>query len=229
MNTNPLFSILVILLLVNSLGYTQSRYQLGLLPSINLHKKLPQDFSLNFRIESRQKLKDGFFNTPADYGYDYVLTDFAVLAAKKISGNKTVGLGYLIRLEEGEIIHRSIQQFTVTRNYSALRLAYRLSTDQTFSAEEPAEYRLRYRISGEIPLNGQTVDPREFYLKLNHEYLNAWQDGEYDLEMRAVPMLGYEFSDTQKMEIGLDYRLSSFLNDSSRQRFWVALNWFQVL
>lgn len=229
MNTNRPLGISVILVLAIFSGQAQSRYQFGLLPSLNFNKKLAQDFSLNAKVESRQELKDGFFNTPADFSYDYLLTDLSLLVAKKFRSNQSIGFGYLLRLEEGKTILRSIQQYTVTRAYSSFRLAHRLSTDQTFSAEEPAEYRLRYRIAAEIPLNGQTVDPREFYFKLNHEYLNAWQEGEYDLEIRAVPMLGYEFSDTQKLEIGLDYRLSSFLNDSSRQRFWVALNWFQTL
>lgn len=105
-------------------------------------------------------------------------------------------------------------------------MAHRFSSDQTFNSENPRELRLRYRITAEIPLNGQSVDPGEFYLKLNNEYLNSWQDGEYDLEIRLVPLAGFEFTDNNKLEFGLDYRLSSFLDGSSRNSFWFNIGWY---
>lgn len=219
---------LAIVLLAGVPGEAQRSYQVGLLPSVNINKKLPRDFTLNLRLESRQELKNSLFNTASSFDYRYVLTDFSLLVAKKVSLTTSWALGYLIRVEDGEIVQRSIQQFTVTKSFSGLRLAHRFSTDQTFAQREKIEYRLRYRISAEIPLNGQSVDPGEFYVKINHEYLNSWQNRSYDLEIRAVPMLGFEFSDTKKLEIGLDYRLSSFLDSGSRQRFWIGVNWFQV-
>ncbi len=229
MNINRYLILFTIVLSAGIQGEAQNSYQFGLLPSVNINKKLPKDLTLNFRLESRHELKNGLFNTAGPFDYNYVLTDFSLLVAKKISRATSGALGYLIRVEDGEIVQRSIQQFTVNKNFTGLRLAHRLSIDQTFDQREKTEYRLRYRISTEIPLNGQSVDPGEYYFKLNHEYLNAWQNRQYDLEIRGVPMLGFEFSDTQKIEIGLDYRLSSFLQNGSRQRFWIALNWFQVL
>ncbi|MBX2827536.1 MAG: hypothetical protein KTR22_05205, partial [Flavobacteriaceae bacterium] len=77
-----------------------------------------------------------------------------------------------------------------------------------------------------IPLNGQSVDPKEFYFKFNHEYLNAWEQNDYDLEIRAVPHLGYKVSKSNKLEFGLDYRLNSFLNTSPSHRFWTVINWY---
>ena len=91
---------------------------------------------------------------------------------------------------------------------------------------EKPEFRLRYRIASEVALDGQSVDPREFYFKFNNEYLNSWQDYGYDLEIRLVPLLGYNLKSTNKIEMGLDYRVNSFLNNNTRHSFWVNLNWF---
>lgn len=48
-------------------------------------------------------------------------------------------------------------------------------------------------------------------------------------EIRLVSLLGYRFSDSKKLELGLDYRLDSFLTQGARQRLWIALNWYQVI
>ncbi len=224
-----LFLLSTLLILSSHLGSAQSSYQIGLLPSININKKLPNDFSLNFKTESRQELKSGFFNKPNDFNYKYELTDFSIITAKKIAINKSITIGYLLRIRENNVINRSIQQFITTKNYSGFKIAHRISTDQTFEKGEETEFRIRYRFSSEIALNGLSVDPKEFYLKFNNEYLNSWQGGDYDFEIRIVPFVGYVFSSSKKLELGLDYRMDSFIKDSSRNRFWIGVNWFQSI
>lgn len=202
----------------------QSSYQTGFLPSINLTKKMPADFKVNLKIESRQELKSGRFDIPSEVNYSYILTDFALVTAKKVGINSSIAAGYLLRFRNGEMINRSIQQFILTQKFRLFRLSHRLSADQTFVPKEPTEFRVRYRLSSQIPLNGLAVDPQEFYVKFNHEYLNAWEGQDYDLEIRIGPFLGYEFLRKKKLEVGLDYRLDSFLKGSSRHRFWLAVN-----
>lgn len=220
---------LLLFVLITFFSKAQSSYQFGLLPSINLNKKLPQDFQLNFKLESRQLLKEGFFERTNDFNYDYVLTDFSLLAAKKIDIDKSVVIGYSIRAREGSIINRSIQQFIITNSYSGFKLSHRISTDQTFEEAEKMEFRLRYRLSSAIALNGQDVDNQEFYLKLNNEYVNSFQDAKYDLEIRILSFVGYKFTDKQKLELGLDYRINSFLKSTAKNRLWISMNWYQVL
>lgn len=224
-----IFLLIIIFASIPYFSEAQSSYQAGILPSININKKLPADYKLNFKVESRQELKSGFFDTPENFSYEYVLTDFSVLVAKKIAINKSLAVGYLARLQEGKLINRSIQQFILTKSYSGFKLAHRFSADQTFAEDDDSEFRLRYRISSQIPFSGQSVDPKEFYLKLSNEYLNSWQGGDYDFEIRVVPFVGYQFSDTKKLEWGIDYRIDSFLVDSSRNRFWVGINWYQSM
>lgn len=207
----------------------QSGYQFGILPSININKSLPNDYKLNVKLESRQLLKEGFFEVENDFDYEYLLTDLTLIGSKKIGINKSLAIGYLFRIREGRIIHRSIQQFIMTKRYPGFRIAHRFSADQSFDSKKATEFRLRYRVSSEIALNGQSVNPKEFYLKVNNEYLNSFQKGDYDLEVRVAPFLGYKFTDRKKFEFGLDYRLNSFLNNNSSNRFWISINWYQVL
>ncbi len=199
---------------------------MGLLPSLNLNSKLKNDWSINTKIESRQLLQSGIINVDVDKEYQYVLTDFSLILAKKVGLNSRIAAGYLLRFEEGELIQRFIQQYAIVQRMPGFRLAHRFVSDQTFSESEKPELRLRYRITSEMPLNGESVDPGEFYLKINHEYLNSFQGLQYDLEIRLIPFIGYDLNDRFKIETGLDYRVDSFLDNNTRHSFWLSLNFF---
>ena len=221
--------ILIILsfsLLFCSSGYSQASYQFGILPAVNLNAKFKNNWSVNFKVESRQQFGDGLFGEDNDLNYDYILTDFALVAAKKVGLSSRLAGGYLIRFRQGKAIYRFIQQYAVVSNLSNFRLAHRIVADQTFSPNEDTEYRFRYRLATEIPLDGQSTDPTEFYLKLSNEYLNSIQGSEYDLEIRVIPMLGYFLKENQKVELGLDYRFSSIFNGPTSHRFWTSMNWY---
>jgi hypothetical protein len=204
----------------------QGTYQVGVLPAFNFNHRLQDGWSYNLKLESRQRLQRGTFGGDADRAYEYVLTDISLLAAKKVGLSSRIAGGYLVRVREGALTHRAIQQFTVVQRMEGFRLAHRVVTDQTFAEVESPVLRLRYRLSSEIPLNGESVDPGEFYLKINTEVLNNWQSSDYDLELRLVPVLGYDITDGNKIEAGLDYRVNDFLDGGSRNSFWLGINWF---
>lgn len=214
------------LLLLQCVVNAQSNYQLGGLPAVNLNKKLKNDWSLNTKLESRQLFQRGEIIGSADKEYSYVLTDFSLMAAKKVGLNSRIAGGYLIRFKDGELFHRFIQQYIIIHKISGFRLAHRIISDQTFSEIEKPEIRFRYRITSEIPLNGESVDPGEFYVKLNNEYINSFQAMEYDLEIRLIPLLGYDITENYRIESGLDYRINSFLNNSTRHSYWMTFNLF---
>ena len=202
----------------------QSAFQVGLLPSFVLTDKKENDWSVIYEIDSRQLLKTGTFNGVSENEYQYVLTDFSVLGVKKISFKSRLAGGYLLRTEQDKIFHRFIQQYTYTHPLDSLALSHRFSSDQTFSPAEKPEFRVRYRLATEIPLEGKTLDSDELYLKMTNEYLNSWQDSEYDLEIRLVPLLGFNFRNDKKIEMGMDYRLDSFLQNDTRHSFWMNVN-----
>lgn len=195
------------------------------LKPVSLHSKSLKR-SINLKTESRLRYIQGEFGGTAASDIHFLLADFGLTASRKTGLNNALAGGYLVRSREGQLFHRYIQQFTMVKRYETFRMAHRFSSDQTFNSAEPWELRLRYRITAEIPLNGQSVDPGEFYLKFNNEYLNSWQESEPDLEIRLVPLAGFEFTDNNKLEFGLDYRLSSFLDGSSRNSFWLNFGWY---
>jgi hypothetical protein len=219
-------ALLLVLLQSIESATAQGSYQFGMLPAVNLNSKLKKDWTLNTRVESRQLFQSGQLGAGAEGKYEYVLTDLSMVAAKKIGLNSRLAGGYLMRLEEGEVTHRFIQQYIIVQKLSGFRLAHRLVSDQTFSRSEKVEVRLRYRITAEIPLNGRTLDAREFYLKINNEYVNSFQTKEYDKEIRLVPLLGYDATEHLKIEGGLDYRVDSFFRNAARHSFWVTMNVF---
>jgi hypothetical protein len=222
-----------VLLFTAKNGNAQSLYRVGTMPSVNINFGLSNNWALHFKTESRLLFQSGQFGKDPIRGFDYVLTDISMIASKKAGLNTNLAGGYLVRIFENQAIHRTIQQFSIVRKFNSFRLAHRFSADQSFNLNQNeefklkyVEYRLRYRIAAEFPLNGQSVDPREFYLKINNEYLYGWQNSDRDIEIRVVPLLGYNFVDKSKLELGLDYRLDSFLHDTTRNSFWVSINWF---
>jgi hypothetical protein len=230
LNTKYKILLLGFVCLINSHHiFGQNNAQYGLLTTLNVNHKFETGWALNSKLETRQIFKtidrDGIINKD----YQYVLTDISLIAAKKIGLNARITSGYLMRFREGEIFYRFIQQYTIVQRMNGFRLAHRFSSDQTFSKTDPLDFRLRYRITSEIPLSGQSVDTKEFYIKFNNEYVNSWQSKNYDLEIRLIPLLGYGLSPNNKIELGLDYRISSFLSNDTDHSFWMSLNWFLEL
>lgn len=221
-------SLLLIILNV-TITTSQRDFSAGLLPSLNVTKPLPDSYTLNFRLESRQFIYETPSNSTNEFNYEYVLTDLTTILARKIDFNKSIALGYLFRIEENGITHRTIQQFFITQRLETLKLSHRIVTDQTFSKNSETTYRLRYRIATELPLQGTTVDAQEFYFKFNNEYLASFEKSLFDVEIRLVPFLGYEFNGDQKLELGFDYRINSFVNNATSQRLFLSVNFFQTL
>lgn len=219
------FLFLVFGLLFGSVARGQSTYQIGVLPSLTVNNKLQKGWSLHSEVDSRQRLKSGDFNSVSKTEYQYILTDFSLITAKKIGSTSRIGGGYLVRFREGVTFHRLIQQYTLIQKTDRFRWAHRFSTDLTLSKLEQPELRLRYRIGTEIPLNDASVDANGVYLKISNEFLNSWQGENYDLEIRIVPLLGYKISNVNKLEVGIDYRLNSFIKGNDRHVFWLSLNW----
>src|SRR5690606_33535803 len=122
--------------------------------------------------------------------------------------------------------HRVIQQFSITQRLATSRLAHRFRTDQTFEKDEALQLRLRYRMSWEKALNGLEIDPKEFYLKLNNEYLGVLQDGEGNLEIRGLAAVGYIISDKNQIESGVDYRLENVIDPTPVHKAFLTLGFY---
>jgi hypothetical protein len=207
-------------------GKGQPVYQIGTMPVININKGLKNDWSLNLKWESRQRICLNDLNSGTYKGFEYVLSDISLIVTKKIGFNNRIAGGYEIRLIKNRVLHELIQQYIIVRAYNRFLTAHRFSAHQIFGIEETPEFEFRYRISAAIPLNGETIDPKEFYFKANNEYLYFIEGQVLDFEIRLGPLLGYEFTDNNKLEFGIDYRLSSVLKETIANRFWIVLKWY---
>lgn len=201
--------------------FAQNEINAGLLPRVTLSSKLNDKLKLVTTLESRQLLID---DSKSDY--QYVLTDFTNLLSYKLSVKNTLNMGYTLRVREQQGIHRFIQQFNHIQTLGQQRLGHRFGIDQTFGAGEEFTFRGRYRLSFEKALQGTQIDPREFYVKLSNEYLGAFSKSENELEIRIGSFLGYEISEINRLEVGLDYRLGDLSRNRSSSNFWLGIAYF---
>jgi hypothetical protein len=223
----------LILLLCACFGRTaiaQAGYRAGILPQINLTTDLARNWRANLRIESRQIFSEGTFSDSENRGaYRYERTDIAGLVLLKTDVGATIGAGYMIRFEDGTQAHRFTQQYSSVGRLGTWRTGQRVTVDQTIRRGEPTVFRFRYRLSAEIPLQGQSVDPGEWYAKINNEYLGILEGWALGLEIRAVGVIGLNISDRNKLELGPDYRTSPFAPGAQQHQFWLYLGWFVTI
>ena len=126
----------------------------------------------------------------------------------------------MLRLTQGEQVHRSLQQIAFTQGLNNLRLGHRLRADQTFRQDVATGFRFRYRLSGELPLQGESLNDREFYLKVGNEQVASVQSSKWDWEVRLLGNLGYQINSRLKLETGIDYRIDRLIDHRSRHRAW---------
>ncbi|GAB3945216.1 hypothetical protein GCM10028805_13940 [Spirosoma harenae] len=207
-------------------AFSQEKYVAGTLPQVNINFSLPKKFKLNTKLESRQIFRERTLNESVKNQLRYERTDLALVLTKKMSLNSTLGGGYLIRLEDNQLVHRLIQQVNLVNDLNLITVAHRFVLDETFRQTEPVEIRGRYRLSLEKPLNGMQIDPNELYVKLNNEYLGIWSPDRTDLEIRGLLALGYNMVKDTKLELGFEYRVNEFDQPSQAHQYWATLSWF---
>lgn len=195
-------------------------------PSVNLSHKISSEWKLNMKIESRQLADVSDLEDEQFSGYQYVHTDIAMVASYKSGFNHSIAGGYMIRIRRENNAHRTIQQYAIIDKKEGIRWGYRLASDQTWSSGDDMELRLRGRVAAEIPLSGLEIDTHEWYMKIQHEYLNSWEGNNYDLEIRLAPTIGYEISGSNQIEASLEYRVNGFFEDRYRHRYFIGLGWY---
>lgn len=214
----------VIFILLPFIGFSQRDFSGGVLPRINTSFKLTERLKLNSSLELRQQLFDKELTNDKDA--DFILADLANTFSYKLASNQKLNIGYTIRNRNQEFHHRFTQQFSLVQQKSFFRLGHRFGLDQTFIPDEDFVFRTRYRISIEKPLSGTVVDEKEFYLKVNNEYLGIFTQNNADIELRLIPYIGYEINSTNKIEIGLDYRVGDFTRSQYSHRAWLSMVYY---
>ena len=213
-----------ILLLMSFISLAQTDFETLTAPQINISYKLNDEIKLNVGLASRQTINHQVPGVENNGGFNYIHTDFSIDATKNTGLNNKLQVGYILRCTPGETFHRIRQRFTIVRAYNRFVLSHRFGADQTFSSNRSSEYRLRYRIAPELPLNGLVVDPREFYLKITSEIVGSLQNDQVDIEYRGGPNLGYVIRRGIKIEVGCTYRYDQFIVEQGRHRLFLGLS-----
>lgn len=210
--------LLVLFLGVSFTGNCQSNFIGGWLPKVNASLKLSDKTKLVNSIEVREVVcKD-------DFQFTHNLVDISTVFSMKMDLNHSINVGYILRLKEGETIHRFLQHFNIIQNFDNIKLAYCFGFEQFFQTNVHPQYRIRYRATLQKALNGEKVDVSEWYFKLSNEYL--YQFNQEDLEVRLSPYLGYQLSKKDKLEFGLDYRLGKLLDEPKKNSLWFRTTWY---
>lgn len=206
---------------------SQSVTNVGVIPKLNIKKKFENLWSVNLELAPRVELAEGGSLSTVENSTFYTLTDITTIVSRTVGVGNSIGAGYVTRIEEDQnTAHRFVQQYVFIDYRGIHRIAHRFRTDQTFREGSVPTFRARYRISSDIALRGQTVDPNEFYFKISNEYLGILRDQANDIEIRLTPTLGYNFKNKNKVEIGLDYRIDSFINSSPDHRYWIQVGYY---
>ncbi len=219
-----LFTLATTLLVFQALA--QDSYETGLLPKFNVNASLNAFWEINAKAESKVAFFEGNFDGYQQQNLIHRRTELAFAAERKTGYNSSLAGGYLLRLHDKKPGHRLFQQYSIVSSYASFKLGHRFSSDQTFKTGGANEYRLRYRISTALPLDGTKIDPNESYLKFSNEYLGGLHDKDYNLEIRTLAAIGKNIGKTQKAEAGLSYRVEEVFRNISSQEFWVYLAWY---
>ena len=218
------------LILAISIGALQTTAQTvygGLMPEFGLTLPIKGNFSQTYKVENQHFLfREG--TSENGFVYEYERTDLQFFVNYKFAGNWQATAGYQLRVEERwNTHHRTIQQIATSTRIKNLRLAHRFRLDQTMERSEPFVFRVRYRAALEIPLNGDKIDAKEFYVVVSDEPIYS-VDSELtsELENRFVVTLGHFFSNGNKLEFSLDHRTDNFRDADIRQRVWLKIGWF---
>lgn len=210
--------VLFFLLFSVSTLIAQSDTNLGFLPKVVLSKKINNHSKWVNSLEQRTFFYDD------DFKIAHSLIDFSTIYSTRIADNQSINLGYILRFRNSETIHRTFQHYNFIGSYNALKIANRIAFEQFYRPKKQTTFRTRYRVSLEKPLNGERVDVKEFYLKIGNEYLYDFTDN--DLEIRLTPYLGYQVSNKDKIEFGVDYRVGNFLNKATENAIWFRTTWY---
>lgn len=193
---------------------SQSYSPFGLLPNININYKMKKDWDLTLKAES-YLYQTNVFNIHR--------LDLWFAVSKKISHQSKLRIGYQVLLDSRQRT-RFNQQYNYVKKHNKLKLAHRLSTDQTFWKNN-VSFRLRYRLAQELPLNGENLDSKEFFLKFSQELIGIMETSGLGSELRTGFYIGRKTNDKNKFEIGLDYRL----NYGNQYFLWNTISWYKSI
>lgn len=180
-------------------------------PALSLSKSLQGRWSANSKLVFRQQVANLENNQLSGLSQTDVI-ELQFFINYRLLGSKRLTLGYLYGLDEpflnsAEMEHRLMQQFTFESG-NRFKWVNRIRLEQRIG-ESQFRNRLRYRLTFDEPLSGDKIDPLEWYFVAGDEWLYTFTGvpGEDHMENRLHAGLGYVFSNGQKLQMEMQYRL----------------------
>lgn len=113
--------------------------------------------------------------------------------------------------------HRIFQQFITKQEFGRVNIQHRYRFEQRF-IEDDFKMRARYFLSLNVPINKKTMDKNAIYASAYNEiFINTEGPAYFDRD-RIYGGLGYCFSKSLKMELGV---MSQIQQNSSRTQFQI--------
>ena len=180
----------------------------------SLNYKVSDNWSFNTSVGKRSVWSTAEINGVEQFEGHLSFLELDHFSTYRINPATRASLGYKYRWRDpseglGEYEHRITQQVAYTHFKEVVRLVSRLRLEQRIRNESFA-MRYRYRISADLPLSGETLNAREFYLVGSNEVLFEAVDVEEDTwEIRTSGSIGYLLNSDLKVELSLTYRMEN--------------------
>lgn len=177
-----------------------------------LNYKIADNWTFNTSLGKRSIWSTVGSNNDQRFTGDLSFVEVNHFATYRINTIMKVSAGYKYRWsapfkEFREYEHRLTQQFAYNHVAEVVRLVSRVRAEQRIRNDSFAQ-RYRYRLSADMPLSGETLDAREFYLVASTEILYEAVNVEVNTwENRTSGSIGFLLSPNLKVEANLTYRL----------------------
>ena len=123
---------------------------------------------------------------------------------------------------------RFTQQFSIASYVNAARWVHRFKADQRIE-ESRTEHRLRYRLSNDFPLQGLSLDTREFYMVWATESLFNYGNKLRPMwDQRFTISFGNQITDAMKIQLDLEYRKDDYFKTSGSRIFVVTGIFYKI-
>ena len=169
--------------------------------------------------------------TDRQYQFDQAQVQF--FATYSLRTNLKVSGGYYFRINDptetlGSHNHRLAEQFAFVSQVGGRRWANRLRLEQRFQ-DQGYVNRARYRVSFDVPLNGERIDPGEKYLIVSDEWLFSFTSRQSESQNRLYLGIGWFANPERKTEVGVQYRLGGIGSEDLSNTLWftTAFYWNQ--
>ena len=124
-----------------------------------------------------------------------------------------------IETKDNENEVRLTQQYSYAKRYNGFRIGHRIKLDQRLRTSKNT-HRIRYRISSDFPLNGESLDVGELYAVLSTESIfNTGKKESPAWDQRFTIGLGNQLFKKVKLQLNAQYRFENYLISTQNRLF----------